>query len=213
MKSEFTISGSMPDPAYTCISELKQALDPDGFMADSVSYNSLKPAAPSTGTVIGSYDHLSPSLDSLVYWFLRKSVNLYGEALIRTIALQVPGRKATEGPESLKAFWVSNGIKASSLNLYDGSGLSPQNRVTTRALVQVLQYAAKQKWSASFYDALPTYNGMKMKSGSISGARAYAGYHHSTSGKKFVFAIVINNYSGSASAAVSKMYKVLDQLK
>ncbi len=213
MKNEFTISGSMPDPAFSCISQLREVLYQAGLISDTIPYDPVKPDAPSDGALLGAVDHFSPSLDSLVHWFLRKSINLYGEALIRTMALQVPGTRPEQGPQTLKSFWVSNGIKPAELNFYDGSGLSPQNRVTTKALVQVLRYAARQNWAASFRNALPTYNGMKMKSGSINGARAYAGYHQSASGKNFAFAIVINNYSGSASAAVNKMYKVLDQLK
>ncbi len=64
-------------------------------------------------------------------------------------------------------------------NICDGSGLSPQNRVTTHAQVEVLKYAKKQSWFPYFYDALPEYNKMKMKSGTINGVKGFAGYHTS----------------------------------
>src|SRR5690606_19879291 len=99
------------------------------------------------------------------------------------------------------------------LQMIDGSGLSPQNRVTTFAEVKALQYARSRPWFQAFYQSLPEYNGMKMKSGSIGGARAYAGYHKSKDGKQYVFSIIVNNYDGSAAAVVRKMYKVLDILK
>jgi D-alanyl-D-alanine carboxypeptidase/D-alanyl-D-alanine-endopeptidase (penicillin-binding protein 4) len=60
---------------------------------------------------------------------------------------------------------------------------------------------------------MPQYNQMKLKSGSIGGARAFAGYHRSTSGKDYAIAIMVNNYTGSSSAVVRKLYLVLDQLK
>lgn len=97
--------------------------------------------------------------------------------------------------------------------MMDGSGLSPQNRVTTNALVKVMQYARAQKWYASFLDALPEINGIKMKSGSIGGARSYTGYINAASGKQYTFAFIVNNYDGSSSDVVRKMWKVLDVLK
>ncbi|HTF27518.1 MAG TPA: D-alanyl-D-alanine carboxypeptidase, partial [Flavitalea sp.] len=147
-------------------------------------------------------------------WFLRKSINLYGESFVKTLAMQKAQKYNLEnGLELVKDFWVSKGIKTSGLQLMDGSGLSPQNRVTTKALVQVLQYSSTRDWYPAFYNALPEYNGMKMKSGSIGGSRAFAGYHTARDGKKYVFAFIINNYTGSSGDVVKKMYRVLDVLK
>lgn len=157
---------------------------------------------------------LSPPLDSINYYFLRKSVNLFGEAFIKTIAYEKTGYGSTEkGVDLVKEYWVQHGIEKSALNIVDGSGLSPQNRVTTDALVKALQYASNQPWFNSFYRALPEYNGMKIKSGSVGGARAYAGYHRSVGGKDYIVAIVVNNYDGSPGAVTKKLFEVLDVLK
>ena len=158
--------------------------------------------------------HYSPTFDSMNYWFLRRSINLYGEAFIKTIALEKSGFASTEkGVELVQDFWAQRGIDKAAINILDGSGLSPQNRVTTNALVKVLQYAKTRPWYNSFYLSLPTYNGIKMKSGSIGGARSFAGYHKSKDGHEYVFAIIVNNYDGSSGAIVKKMYQVLDVLK
>lgn len=158
--------------------------------------------------------HLSPPLDSLNYYFMRRSINLYGEALVKTIAAQKERPADTEkGIDILRDFCSAIGIEKSAINIIDGSGLSPQNRVTTSSQVKALQYARSRPWFQSFYHSLPEYNGMKMKSGSIGGARAYAGYHISKAGKEYIFSIIVNNYDGSASDVVRKMYRVLDVLK
>ncbi len=68
-------------------------------------------------------------------------------------------------------------------------------------------------WFSSFYFDLPEHNDMKMKSGSIGGARAYAGYQSSKDGTGYSFAFIINNYDGAAADVVKKMYKLLDNLK
>ncbi|MDF2383908.1 hypothetical protein JMG10_20685 [Nostoc ellipsosporum NOK] len=51
-----------------------------------------------------------------------------------------------------------------------------------------------------------------MKSGTINRVKGFCGYHTS-GGKTYVFSFLVNNYNGSASSLVQKMYKVLDVLK
>jgi D-alanyl-D-alanine carboxypeptidase/D-alanyl-D-alanine-endopeptidase (penicillin-binding protein 4) len=160
------------------------------------------------------YVHQSPALDSIIYWFMKKSINLYGEALIKTFAFKKNGQGLTEkGVELIQNFWKERGIAPTELNIVDGSGLSPLNRVTTHAQVSILQYAKKQFWFSGFYDALPEFNGMKMKSGTISGVKAFCGYQKSKDGNEYIFSFLVNNYNGSSSTLVQKMYKVLDELK
>ena len=148
------------------------------------------------------------------YWFLQKSVNLYGETLAKTIAYKQEGVGSTEsGVTEIKKFWQQNGIDSSSLNISDGCGLSPQNRVTAYAEVKALLYAQKQNWFQSFYNALPDANGMKLKSGTINAVRAFGGYYTSSNGKKYVLSIIVNNYDISKGGVTSKIFKVLDALK
>ncbi len=160
------------------------------------------------------YTHYSPSLDSIIYWFNKKSINLYGEALVKTFAYEKTGFGSTDtGVAIVKKFWNQKGLEEDELNIYDGSGLSPLNRVTTHAQVEILKYAKTRDWFPSFYDALPEYNGMKMKSGTISDVKGFCGYHTAKDGKEYIFSFLVNNYSGRASQLVSKMYKVLEVLK
>ncbi|MEO5945528.1 MAG: D-alanyl-D-alanine carboxypeptidase/D-alanyl-D-alanine-endopeptidase [Chitinophagaceae bacterium] len=156
----------------------------------------------------------SPSLDSISYWFLKKSINLYGEALIKTFAYEKDGFGSTdEGVKIVKDFWKQKGIDEDELNISDGSGLSPQNRVTTHAQVEILKYAKTKDWFPYFYDGIPDYNGMKMKSGTIRDVKGFCGYHKAKDGKEYIFSFLVNNYNGRSSGVVSKMYKILDVLK
>jgi D-alanyl-D-alanine carboxypeptidase/D-alanyl-D-alanine-endopeptidase (penicillin-binding protein 4) len=52
---------------------------------------------------------------------------------------------------------------------------------------------------------------MKMKSGTIKDSKAYAGYHTSKEGKKYVYAIIVNNYSGND--INGELFRVLNVLK
>ncbi len=105
-KSDFVIAGSMYDPsrqfAKTIINELKGiAVVKDDIQLTGKSYDNVD----------WLYTHTSPTMAKIVYWFLRKSVNLYGEALIRTIALQLKGEATTEkGVEALQEYWKTRGL-------------------------------------------------------------------------------------------------------
>jgi D-alanyl-D-alanine carboxypeptidase/D-alanyl-D-alanine-endopeptidase (penicillin-binding protein 4) len=160
------------------------------------------------------HTEVSPPLDSLVYWLNRKSINLYGEALLRTIAFQQTGNSnAEKGMAVLKSFWKKQGIREPALNMVDGSGLSPLNRMTTQAQAAILHYARNQDWFPGFYLSIPEYNGMKLKSGTIHGVKGFAGYHTSRAGAVYTISFLVNNYNGSSSELVKKMYAVLDVLK
>lgn len=214
-ESSFTISGAMPNPAFQVAAELQQALEKQSITVSgnvqTLSAMGKKGAAAYTGVLDTIY---SPTLDSVVYWFLQKSINLYGEALMKTMAAQKGKTGSTEdGVALVRQFWSERGVEKSAFKMMDGSGLSPQNRVTTEGMVTVLQYAKDKPWYNAFYNGLPLYNGMKMKSGTIGGSKAFAGYHTSKTGVGYTFAIIINNFDGSASSVVQKMYKVLDELK
>ena len=210
----FPISGSMPHGEWSLLNALKEYLAGQGIAVEGEAIPSLEIKAkrkvlPAASGQITNYE--SPTLDSLVYWFLQKSINLYGEAMLKTLAAEKKGTGSTdEGREWMQEFWAGKGIPRQALRVQDGSGLSPQNRLTAQSLVQVMQYARRQSWYPEFYDGLPTINGKKMKSGTIGGAKSYTGYLKDAAGKEYCFAIITNNYSGSASALVQKMWRLLD---
>lgn len=216
-EKRFSISGASPDPVsdFIILLSIYMASYPipvapyEGHSRDHVSRDKEELAKLK---IIAT--HLSPTFDSMNYYFMRRSINLYGEAFVKTIALEKEGLGDTgKGISIIRDFWSALGIEKSAIHIIDGSGLSPQNRVTTEAQVKVLQYARTRPWFQSFYHSLPEFNGMKMKSGSIGGARAFAGYHKAKNGREYTFSIIVNNYDGSAGDVVKKMYRVLDVLK
>lgn len=211
-ENDFIISAAYPSGKNKFESELIDSLhglyDNLGYISSMTLYDNFN------GNAKLIHTEVSPSLDSIVFWFLKKSINLYGEALLKTCAYKRTAIASTDaGVNIVKEFWKQKGIDVNELNLYDGSGLSPLNRVTTHAQVQVLAYAKKQKWFSYFYDALPEYNGMKMKSGTISDVKSFCGYYVSRDGKEYIFSFIVNNYSGLSVTLVNKMYRVLDILK
>ncbi|HEY0676740.1 MAG TPA: D-alanyl-D-alanine carboxypeptidase/D-alanyl-D-alanine-endopeptidase [Chitinophagaceae bacterium] len=216
-ENAFKISGALPDPQLTFHSDLSNALSKQSpfFTTPAKKVAMVRVAGKAeVDQLTMIHTHLSPPLDSIHYWFMRRSINLYGEALIKTIALEKAGYGDTDtGLKLVKDFWAGRGISRNAINIIDGSGLSPQNRITADALLKILLFARSRPWYNSFFESLPTYNGMKLKSGSIGGARAFAGYHTSAKGQQYAIVIIVNNYSGSSAEIVKKMFKVLDLLK
>ncbi len=211
-EERFKISGTILRPSEEFKARLTELAKDHFKQSYAVAFISLGKQASDSVKII--HTEISPPLDSIIYWFNKKSINLYGEALLKTMAFLKEGEGATAtGVKTLRNFWKEKGIDEDELNIRDGSGLSPLNRVTTHVQVEVLKFARTRDWYPSFYEALPEYNGMKMKSGTISGAKGFCGYQKAKDGNEYIFSFLVNNYNGPASSLVNKMYKVLDNLK
>ena len=210
-ENRFKVSGAMPDVKRQFGQAVLESLSSSKNNA-TFSDKIITVEAPKNFKLIHTEN--SPSLDSIIYWLNKKSINLFAEALVKTIGFQKANAGSTEnGAELIKQFWKSKGIDERALNILDGSGLSPSNRITTQALVAVLLYAKKQPWYKGFYNSLPEFNGIKMKSGTIKDVKGFAGYHTSGKGVEYAFSFLVNNYNGPTSSLVQKMYQVLNELK
>lgn len=207
------ISVALPDPPYELARQLKQALAEAGIsvsgkpMSERMWIDSTNKADLTISNTIAT--HYSPPLRKVIYWLNQKSINLYAEQLLLAMADSL---KNDDPPSALSNFWKPRGIDPNSLNVFDGSGLSPADRVTTRTMTTILQTAVQEPWYKDFYESLPVYNNMKMKSGSIINVLNYAGYQ-AHDGRQLCFAIFINNYNGSTREIKEKIFRVLDALK
>lgn len=143
------------------------------------------------------------------------SHNLYADALLKTIGFKYKTDEKLssfdKGFRLLKNYWEEKGVSTSSLWMYDGSGLSPSNKLTASFLCELLAYMFTQSSaSKSFIASLPragmegTVSNMlkgsslqgvaRLKSGSMSRVRSYAGYV--TKGNvTYTVAIIVNNFS------------------
>jgi D-alanyl-D-alanine carboxypeptidase/D-alanyl-D-alanine-endopeptidase (penicillin-binding protein 4) len=213
-----SITASVPDPAFDAAYRLADTLKRLGIDvtsgAESLQAAGEKKIALQQGPDQLLTTYYSPKLSQIIYWLNQKSVNLYAEELLKMIAL-ASGKKVStvNGVTALQDFWKARGIDPHSLNMHDGSGLSPEDRVTTSTLAHILLAARKEAWFPDFYASLPLYNGMKMKSGSINRVLCYAGFHTTPSGREVCFSIMVNNYNGKGSGIKQKMFETLDVLK
>ncbi|MDB5143908.1 MAG: dacB [Mucilaginibacter sp.] len=211
-----SISVAIPDPAYDAAFRLTDTLkrlgiivsgEPESVLTLNAKGQPLPVIANKLTTI------LSPTLSKIVYWLNQKSINLYAEQLLKTIAWKSGKIPTTDnGVETEQDFWKARGIDPNSLNVVDGSGLSPGDRVTTLTMATVLKSAKTADWFPDFYESLPVYNDMKMKSGSILNVLTYAGYQ-THNGRELCFSIIVNNFNGSSRGIKEKIFRVLDELK
>ena len=209
------ISLALPDPAFDVAYRLQDTLNRLNIAVTKAPTTARKlsfegSALPSVTQKLLTIT--SPSLSEIVYWFNKKSVNLYGEQLLKTIAWKLGKTPSTRNGATAEInYWATKGIDKDALNILDGSGLSPGTRVTTMAMAAVLFQVQKEEWFADYLNSFPENNGMKLKSGSINDVSAYAGYYTAANGNKYIVVININNYKGSGISR--KLFKVLDALK
>ena len=140
------------------------------------------------------------------------SQNLHAEILLRLLGREKGAAGTVEGGlEVLRGFLNQAGISADQYLFYDGSGLSRQNLVSPHAAVQLLQYAAKQSWGASFRDTLPVagvdgslaqrlanldpHARVSAKTGSLGGVKSLSGYATTVRGQQVAFSILSNNFN------------------
>lgn len=207
------IAGALPDPAFEAARRLKDTLERAGISVSgkAESETSLTASSNNFDVSLGKIfvTHYSPPLRKVIYWLNQKSINLYAEQILLAMADSL---KTDDYPSVTRNYWKAHGIDVNSLNIVDGSGLSPENRVTAMTMARILQTAKKETWFPDFYESLPLYNNMHMKSGTINHTLAYAGYQ-TYNGRELCFSIIVNNYNGSSTSIKQKMFRVLDELK
>jgi D-alanyl-D-alanine carboxypeptidase/D-alanyl-D-alanine-endopeptidase (penicillin-binding protein 4) len=157
----------------------------------------------------------SPPLKDLVRITNHVSNNLYADAMLKTIGLKYrsddPVSSFDKGIKTVHKHWEEKGLKTSSLWMFDGSGLALADKITAHFLCELLAYmATKSDVSKTFVESIPragmegtvknTLKGSslqgktRLKSGSMSRVRSYAGYV-TKEDKQYAIAILINNFS------------------
>ncbi len=165
---------------------------------------------PNQPLVLASYQ--SKPLIEDVQVINKVSQNLHAEILLRLLGREKGTSGTVEGGlEVLRGFLNQAGVPSDQYLFYDGSGLSRQNLVTPRAVVQLLRYTATQTWGPTFRESLPVAGkdgslaerfagldpGAKVfaKTGSLGGVKTLSGFATTIGGKDVVFAILSNNFN------------------
>jgi len=214
-KTDFEVDVSMPDPAYCCAYELDSVLRKNYVSILGKPYSLQGPGK--SGITdrkhrITLLSEFSPKLSDIVYWTNKKSINLYAESMLKTMAYKKTGiGSLNNGTDAVTAFMVTNRIDIHGLHLNDGSGLSRSNAITPRQFVAMLRIAKRAPFFKAFYKSLPEHSPTVVaKGGYITRVRSYTGYATKKNGELLAFSLIANNYDCLPADMVKKLEKLLD---
>lgn len=134
--------------------------------------------------------HKSAPFDEIMRSCMMRSDNLYAECLLREIGIRTKSEGSiSAGIKQEFNYWENEGLNLENIAIYDGSGLSRLNRITPKFLADVLEKMQSEPYYASFFPlageegtlrkflkSTPLEGYVALKTGSMRGVQAYAGY-------------------------------------
>jgi D-alanyl-D-alanine carboxypeptidase/D-alanyl-D-alanine-endopeptidase (penicillin-binding protein 4) len=160
----------------------------------------------------------SPPMTDVVAVDLGPSQNWTAEQMLRTIGAEKGARGSWDegSAAAVRQLVTGAGIDSLDIRMVDGSGLSTQDLLTPRALVQMFRYARTRPWADAFRSALPEPGEPRTtletrltdlpgrvfaKTGTLTNVSALAGYVTDERGREIAFAILVNasNLPGATS--------------
>jgi len=159
------------------------------------------------------WDHRSPPLQALEAHMLFVSDNHYAEQLLRTVGGEGGGAADDAGGiDAERRFLDRLGVPAPGLRLFDGSGLSPDNRVAAITVARLLSDnepslyrllpLGGREGTLEDYDFRTALGRVRAKSGHLSGVSALAGYANTLHHGRVAFAFLVDGSPGDPDAAI-----------
>jgi serine-type D-Ala-D-Ala carboxypeptidase/endopeptidase (penicillin-binding protein 4) len=183
----------------------------------------IAPAVPAGDVVLASRTSV-PLLEDITLTD-KVSQNLHAEIFLRLLGKSFgEDGSIEEGARVVRAQMLRAGVQPQDFFFFDGSGLSPKDRVTPRALTTLLRYVAEQPWGAEFRSALPIggvdgtlsdrflhgplLGHVFAKTGTLEEVNALSGYVIARNGRTLVFSILVNGHMPGAKG----MTKTIDAI-
>jgi D-alanyl-D-alanine carboxypeptidase/D-alanyl-D-alanine-endopeptidase (penicillin-binding protein 4) len=158
-----------------------------------------------------------------------QSNNAVANRLLKNLGKEVYGSHSyASGVRAVLGFWERKGIDMTGVQMVDGSGRRYDNFLTARQLVDILYYQTTAPTFGSFYSSLPlagisgtlrsTLKGtiaqgkIRAKTGTLASVKSLTGYASTVSGRKLIFAIIVNNYTCRTSVLKKMMEHVLIEM-
>lgn len=229
LNASISVKGSMPDPPMYLASLLTEKIAQSGIMISQ--FPTTNRIIEEENEKINSADKkllcsfTSPTLKEIISATNQKSINLYAETLLKTIAKEKTNAATCEnGLKQIYAYWTAQGVDLTGFFMNDGSGLSRHNAISPYHFSQILYAISKQSYATTFKSSLAiagqsgtlknlcagTEAAGKIiaKSGTVERGISYTGYVQSSSGKQLSFSMIFNNYNGSN----AELRKKIEQL-
>ncbi|MEO0272604.1 MAG: D-alanyl-D-alanine carboxypeptidase/D-alanyl-D-alanine-endopeptidase [candidate division WOR-3 bacterium] len=214
----------------------RSVLSPERFFAEQVDsilrFLSIPKKAiriisdfPGGGNYDTVYIHSSKSSYILLMDFMKYSLNIYGEAFLKTLGREIYGGKGSyeKGLAAIDSFLKVTGLY-DHFKPADGSGLSRYNLATPRGLASLLYFHYKNfSYFPEFASLLPisnidgtlskNYKGLRGvfrgKTGTLSGVSTLGGYIRTKRGEDYIYVIMLNNTPGSPRYFMEKVLEYI----
>lgn len=227
---DFVLEASITDPPLLTAKMLTTRLEAEKIpvSGDPATFRSEKKSQYEEIILIDEI--ISPPLEDIIEVLNHESVNLYAEHIIKELGKKFKNSGSTvAGAEVVKEFLQVRGINTDGMFIEDGSGLSPMDAINTEELCNLLIYMRNRgRYFPQYYSSLPDAGkegtlkkyfrdpvfdlGLKLKSGSMTRVRSFAGYITTVSGKNMVFSIIINNYTGPSQNIIAGIEAIIKEI-
>ncbi len=200
----FSIRGAIKNPPLYAITKIQSQLESMNFEFNNKPHTSWYPTP--IGNLLREKTYYSPTLEEIIKPILHKSNNVYAEVIFRHHQKKLRPHLSSEYRQ------------------LDGSGLSPENRISPKDLISVLEELNASEIKLLF-NLLPQ-NGLegtvksvvknkpgrlRVKSGSIGGVRTYMGLRRSDkSGDLIAFTCMANDLTVPGYQAIAAWNVVMD---
>ena len=176
----------------------------------------IKLAPVNLATIAGSAEqhrvlaaHISVPVAQDITVINKTSQNLHAELLLRLLG-KIYGTDGSfvQGARVVRQFMADAGVKDDDFFFYDGSGLSPGDKITPRAMTQLLSHASKQFWGIGWRQTFPVAGvdgtldhrfldsplkgKLWAKTGTLDEVNTLSGYLTASSGRTLAFSILVN---------------------
>lgn len=220
----------VPDPALYAASRLRSILEEEGIEVRG----EVRSSSDEGGSLLAGEDvwapgtegqpspmilaeHQSPPLIELLRVVNRQSHNLYAESVARTLGRVVEGDGSFDGgARVIRRFLLEEvGVPEEEVRPRDGSGLSPENRLTPFALVRLLDHMSRRPdWNA-FWSTLPeagnwrqlrrmygspAAGNLRAKTGTLRSVSALTGVVEARNGERIAFSVISNDVPSTSLA-------------
>jgi D-alanyl-D-alanine carboxypeptidase/D-alanyl-D-alanine-endopeptidase (penicillin-binding protein 4) len=219
--TEVTDSAAVHNPTLYFATVFREHLSRNGItvLGEAADIDDLDPAGV-RHNLVELCTSTSPPLSTVVDVINQRSQNFYADMVLKQIGVEVAGEGSFEsGAGAVRHFLGEIGaLPNEGWQMIDGSGLSPENQTTARALVGVLRHMDSRADGPLFRASLPRGRADRGslrrrfgysqrhrdaagrilgKTGYIGGVWALSGIARNRAGVEFYYSIILNSYRSS----------------
>lgn len=224
-KKDFGVRGALPNPAKHCADLFASYLRTHGI---SISSNSqqvfLQPD--SLRTVL---DYYSSDFYTVAQYTNLTSNNIYAESIFKFLGYKKYGKGTfANGAKAVSDYLKEKNLEQGGVKIVDGCGLAHQNKVTADFVCRFLMTMSRETFfrdymhtlskvgesgtAKNLLTTLPAGVSVRVKTGTMEGLKAYAGYIDAANGDRLAFTIISNGHEASSAVVAEKLGRILQKI-